>query len=130
MANEEIIKRYQESVFGGGPTGAADETFTSVSEQGIPVTQAQDIIQKNQPWATDLPVAPIHAIGNVIPSIFGAKPFGKENRWLMNAEQKKIHEARQLESQSYMKKKDEVRDRLGIIFDKAQKRIEETDDPA
>ena len=55
MANEEIIKRYQESVFGQGPTGAADETFTGVSETGIPVTGAQDIIQKNQPWTTDLP---------------------------------------------------------------------------
>ena len=127
MANEEIIKRYQESVFGQGPTGAADETFTGVSEQGIPVTQAQDIIQRNQPYATDAPLAPFQALGNVL---LPGQPFGKENRWLMNAEQKKIHEARQFESQSYMKKKDEVRDRLGIIFDKAQKRIEETDDPA
>jgi hypothetical protein len=127
MANEEIIKRYQESVFGQGPTGAEDETFTSVSEQGIPVTGAQDIIQRNQPYATDAPLAPFQALGNVL---LPGQPFGKQNRWLMNAEQKKIHEARQLESQAYMKKKDEVRDRLGIIFDKAQKRIEETDDPA
>jgi hypothetical protein len=127
MANEEIIKRYQESVFGQGPTGAEDETFIGVSEQGIPVTQAQDIIQRNQPYATDAPLAPFQALGNVL---MPGQPFGKQNRWLMNAEQKKIHEARQLESQSYMKKKDEVRDRLGIIFDKAQKRIEETDDPA
>ena len=127
MANEEIIKRYQESVFGDGPTGAADETFTSVSEQGIPVTGAQDIIQRNQPYATDFPLAPFQKLGNVL---MPGQPFGKENRWLMNAEQKKIHEARQLESQAYMKKKDEVRDRLGIIFDKAQKRIEETDDQA
>ena len=85
MANEEIIKRYQESVFGGDPTGAADETFTSVSETGIPVTQAQDIIQRNQPYATDAPLAPFQALGNVL---LPGQPFGKKNRWLMNAEKK------------------------------------------
>ena len=66
MANEEIIKRYQESVFGQGPTGAEDETFTTVSEQGIPVTGAQDIIQRNQPYATDAPLAPFQKLGNVL----------------------------------------------------------------
>ena len=66
MANEEIIKRYQQSVFGQGPTGAADETISTVSEQGIPDTQAQDIIQRNQPYATDAPLAPFQALGNVL----------------------------------------------------------------
>ena len=121
------IKEYQKSVLDKLPEGVgpADKKFVDTSPTGIPITQAQKIIQGNQPYATDAPLAPFQELGNIL---LPGQPFGKENRWLMNAEQKKIQEARQLESQAYVKRKDDVRDKLAIIFDMAQKRIEETDD--
>ena len=46
----ERIKTYQQSVFGNMPKdqGPADKKFVTTSKTGIPMTQAQDIIAKNQ----------------------------------------------------------------------------------
>ena len=44
------IKKYQESVFGDMPAdqGPADKKFVTTSDTGIPMTEAQNIIAKNQ----------------------------------------------------------------------------------
>ena len=85
----DVIKQFQESVFDKMPAdqGPADKKFVAQSDMGIPITKAQEIIQGNQPWATDLPLAPFQSLGN---KLFPGQPFGKENRWLMNEEQKKF----------------------------------------
>ena len=90
----DVIKQFQESVFNKMPAdqGPADKKFVTQSDMGIPITKAQEIIQGNQPWATDLPLAPFQSLGN---KLFPGQPFGKENRWLMNEEQKKLWEAKQ-----------------------------------
>jgi hypothetical protein len=124
----EVIEKFQESVFDKMPEGQgpADKKFVTQSPMGIPITKAQEIIQGNQPWATDLPLSPFQRFGNLI-TPFGA-PFGKENRWLMNEEQKKLWEAKQAESIAYQERKAKVSDQLATIFDKAEKRFEETGD--
>jgi hypothetical protein len=122
------IKQYQQSVFDNMPAdqGPTDKKFVTTSKTGIPITEAQDIIAKNQKYATDLPIAPFQWLGNkLLP--FG-DPFGKKNPWLMNEEQKKIQEARQINSAAYIKRKENVQDQLATIFDKAQKKYEETGD--
>ena len=125
------IKAYQESVFGNMPSdqGPADKKFVTTSDTGIPMTEAQSIIAKNQKWATDLPLAPFQMIGNAPFQVFGFDgPFGKSNPWLMSEEDKKIQEAREINSAAYIKRKENVKDQLATIFDKAQKRYEETGD--
>ena len=79
----DVIKQFQESVFNKMPKdqGPADKKFVAQSDMGIPITQAQEIIGKNQKWATDLPLAPFQSLGN---KLLPGQPFGKENRWLMN----------------------------------------------
>ena len=123
----DVIKQFQESVFNKMPAdqGPADKKFVAQSPMGIPITKAQEIIKGNQPWATDLPLAPFQALGNVL---MPGQPFGKENRWLMNEEQKKLWEAKQAESIAYQERKAKVSDQLATIFDKAEKRFEETGD--
>ena len=121
------IKTYQESVFGNMPAdqGPADKKFVTTSDTGIPMTEAQSIIAGNQKWATDLPLAPFQVLGNVV---MPGQPFGQSNPWLMSEEDKKIQEAREINSAAYMKRKDDVRDMIATILDKAQKRYEETGD--
>ena len=46
----------------------------------------------------------------------------------MNEEQKKLWEAKQAESIAYQERKAKVHDQLATIFDKAEKRFEETGD--
>ncbi len=126
-ADNKRIKKYQESVFGNMPggQGPADKKFTTTSETGIPITESQNIIQSNQKYATDLPLAPFQIIGN---AIMPGQPFGKKNQWLQNEEQKKIYEAKVMESQAYTARKEQVRSQLATIFDKADKRFKETGD--
>ena len=114
----DVIKQFQESVFNKMPAdqGPADKKFVAQSPMGIPITKAQEIIKGNQPWATDLPLAPFQALGNVL---MPGQPFGKENRWLMNEEQKKLWEAKQAESIAYQERKAKVSDQLATIFYKA-----------
>ena len=121
------IKTYQESVYGNMPSdqGPADKKFVTTSDTGIPMTEAQSIIAGNQKWATDLPLAPFQVLGN---AIMPGQPFGQSNPWLMSEEDKKIQEAREINSAAYMKRKDDVRDMIATILDKAQKRYEETGD--
>ena len=123
----ERIKTYQQSVFGNMPKdqGPADKKFVTTSKTGIPMTQAQDIIAKNQKFATDLPLAPFQMLGN---ALLPGQPFGKNNPWLMSAEDKAIQEARESSSMAYIKNKDMVRDQLATIFDKAQKKYDDTGD--
>ena len=121
----DIIKKYQESVFENMPedAGPADKKFVTTSQTGIPITKAQEIAAKNQFLATDTPMAPFQKLGNLL---LPGQPFGKSNPWLMSEEDKKIQEAREVNSAAYMKRKDQVKDQLATIFDKAQKRYEET----
>ena len=123
----DIIKKYQESVFENMPegTGPADQEFVTTSKTGIPITKAQEIAAKNQFLATDTPIAPFQKLGNLL---LPGQPFGKSNPWLMSEEDKKIQEAREVNSAAYMKRKDQVQDQLATIFDKAQKKYEETGD--
>ena len=121
------IKTYQQSVFGNMPKdqGPADKKFVTTSKTGIPMTEAQSIIAKNQKFATDLPLAPFQMLGN---ALLPGQPFGKNNPWLMSAEDKAIQEARESSSMAYIKNKDMVRDQLATIFDKAQKKYDDTGD--
>ena len=121
------IKTYQQSVFGNMPKdqGPADKKFVTTSKTGIPMTEAQNIIAKNQKFATDLPLAPFQMLGN---ALLPGQPFGKNNPWLMSAEDKAIQEARESSSMAYIKNKDMVRDQLATIFDKAQKKYDDTGD--
>ena len=125
----DIIKKYQQSVFENMPegTGPADKKFVTTSQTGIPITKAQEIAAKNQFLATDTPMAPFQKLGNLL---LPGQPFGKSNPWLMSEEDKKIQQAREVNSAAYMKRKDQVKDQLATIFDMAQKRVEETDDPS
>ena len=122
------IKKYQESVFGDMPAdqGPADKKFVTTSDTGIPMTEAQNIIAKNQKWATDLPMAPFQWLGNKL--IPFAEPFGQKNPWLMTEEQKKIQQSREINSAAYVKRKENVKDQLATIFDMAQKKYEDTGD--
>jgi len=119
----DVIEQFQKSVFDKMPSdkGPEDKKFVTQSPMGIPITKAQDIIAKNQQWATDLPMSPFQRFGNLI-TPFGA-PFGKKNRWLMNEEQKKLWEAKQAESVAYQERKAKVSDQLATIFDQAMKNI-------
>ena len=121
------IKTYQESVFGNMPSdqGPADKKFVTTSKSGIPMTESQSIIAGNQKWATDLPLAPFQMLGN---AVMPGQPFGQSNPWLMSEEDKKIQEAREVNSAAYMKRKDNVRDMISTILDKAQKKYEDTGD--
>jgi hypothetical protein len=114
------IERYQQSVFDDMPEGVgpADKEFVSVSKTGIPITKTQEIVQGNQKWGNDAWVAPFQAIGN---KLWPGQPFGGANTFIMNEEQKKIQEARELESKAYLAKKEKVRDKLADIFDKIGK---------
>ena len=89
-ADNKRIKKYQESVFGNMPggQGPADKKFVTTSKTGIPITESQDIIQGNQPYATDLLLAPFQVVGN---ALMPGQPFGQKNQWLQNEEQKKIN---------------------------------------
>ena len=117
----DVIEQFQESVFDKMPEGQgpADKKFVTQSPMGIPITKAQEIIQGNQPWATDLPLSPFQRFGNLI-TPFGA-PFGKKNRWLMNEEQKKLWEAKQAESVAYQERKAKVSDQLATILIRRKK---------
>ena len=118
----DIIKKYQESVFDAMPedAGPADKKFVTTSKTGIPITKAQEIAAKNQFLATDPPMAPFQKLGNLL---LPGQPFGKSNPWLMSEEDKKIQEAREVNSAAYMKRKDQVQDQLATIFDKAEKNM-------
>ena len=135
MADTDKIKQYQKSVFDKMPAdeGPADKKFVTTSKTGIPITKAQDIAARNQKWATDLPLLPFQVAGNL--AIPFADPFGKKNYWLnhgplANEEQKKIQEARELQSDAFIKRKEEVIDELSDIFDIADKRSEENPEKA
>ena len=122
------IKQYQKSVFDTMPAdqGPADKKFVDTSSTGIPITQAQKIIGQNQFLATDTLIAPLQKLGNM--AIPFAAPFGKSNPWLMSQEDKKIQESREVNSAAYVKRKEQVSDQLATIFDKANKKFEETGD--
>ena len=136
MADTDKIRQYQKSVFDKMPAGEgpADKKFVTTSKTGIPITKAQDIAARNQKWATDLPLLPFQVAGNILAEPltlgFADNPFGKKNYWLnhgplANEEQKKIQEARELQSNAFIKRKEEVIDELSDIFDIADKRSEE-----
>ena len=61
-------------------------------------------------------------------ALLPGQPFGQNNPWLMSAEDKAIQEARESSSMAYIKNKDMVRDQLATIFDKAQKKYDDTGD--